>query len=127
MKNNNYLGSSRMIDFNNQQVLDVTPDYNRPLALVDLNVLNKLTELLPKADFGNIRHNFREQIMNTNNLEQLVQAAEDFIAFHRSVNLIREVVQEDVNQIKEVERQVKSVGKIDLDDLDMCPRDHVEY
>lgn len=110
MINNNYLSSSRVIDFNNQQVLDVTPDYNRPLALVDLNVLHKLTELLPKADFSNIRHNFREQIMNTSNLEQLVQVSEDFIAFHRSVNLIREIVAEDVKQIQEVKEQVRVVG-----------------
>ena len=110
MINNNYLSSSRVIDFNNQQVLDVTPDYNRPLALVDLNVLHKLTELLPKADFSNIRHNFREQIMNTSNLEQLVQVTEDFIAFHRSVNLIREIVAEDVKQIQEVKEQVRVVG-----------------
>lgn len=110
MINNNYLSSSRVIDFNNQQVLDVTPDYNRPLALVDLNVLHKLTELLPKADFSNIRHNFREQIMNTNNLEQLVQVSEDFIAFHRSVNLIREIVAEDVKQIQEVKGQERVVG-----------------
>lgn len=110
MINNNYLSSSRVIDFNNQQVLDVTPDYNRPLALVDLNVLHKLTELLPKADFSNIRHNFREQIMNTSNLEQLVQVSEDFIAFHRSVNLIREIVAEDVKQIQEVKGQERVVG-----------------
>jgi hypothetical protein len=115
MINNNYLSSSRVIDFNNQQVLDVTPDHNRPLALVDLAVLNKLTDLLPKSDFSSIRHNFREQIMNTSNLEQLVQASEDFIAFHRSVNLIREVLSMDVNQIQEDE-QVRVVGRIDIDD-----------
>jgi hypothetical protein len=115
MQNSNYLGSSRMIDFNNQQVLDVTPDHNRPLALVDLSVLNMLTQLLPKSDFSNIRHNFRSEIMNTSNLEELVQAAEDFIAFHRSVNLIREICQQDVNQVKEDELP-KVVGKIDLGD-----------
>ncbi len=100
----------KYINIEGNQVIDLTPDYNRPLALVDLNVLHKLTELLPKADFSNIRHNFREQIMNTNNLEQLVQVSEDFIAFHRSVNLIREIVAEDVKQIQEVKGQVRVVG-----------------
>ena len=104
------------VDINGNQVIDLTPDYNRPLALVDITVLNKLTQLLPKGDFNSIRHNFREQIMNTNNLEQLVQASEDFIAFHRTVNLIREIVSGDVNQIQEVE-QVKVVGKIELNEL----------
>jgi len=103
----------KYINIEGNQVIDLTPDYNRPLALVDLTVLNKLTALLPKESFSNIRHNFREQIMNTNNLEQLVQASEEFIAFHRSVNLIREVLNMNVNQIQEDE-QVKVVGKINL-------------
>jgi hypothetical protein len=123
--NNVHLGSSRMIDFNNQQVLDVTPDHNRPLALVDLTVLNKLTLLLQKDTFSNIRHNFREQIMQTNNLAELVEASEDFIAFHRTVNLIREVCQENVNQIND--EPVRVLGHIDLDDIDTCGRDHTEY
>ncbi len=107
---------AKYVNIEGNQVIDLTPDYNRPLALVDITVLNKLTELLPKRDFSSIRHNFREQIMNTSNLEQLVQASEDFIAFHRTVNLIREIVSGDVNQIQEVE-QVKVVGKIELDEL----------
>jgi hypothetical protein len=53
---------AKYISVNNNQVIDLTPDYNRPLALVDLTVLNKLTQMLPKADFGSIRHNFREQL-----------------------------------------------------------------
>jgi len=103
----------KYINIEGNQVIDLTPDYNRPLALVDLKVLDKLTAMLPKESFSNIRHNFREQIMNTNNLEQLVQASEEFIAFHRSVNLIREVLNMNVNQIQEDE-QVKVVGKINL-------------
>jgi len=93
------------VELNGQQVIDLTPDYNRPLALVDLTVLNKLTLLLPKNNFSHIRHNFREQLMNTGNLEELVQVSEDFIAFHRTVNLIREITAENVNQIQEIEQQ----------------------
>lgn len=103
----------KYINIEGNQVIDLTPDYNRPLALVDLKVLDKLTAMLPKESFSNIRHNFREQIMNTNNLEQLVQASEEFIAFHRSVNLIREVLNMNVNQDQEDE-QVEVVGKINL-------------
>jgi hypothetical protein len=115
------------VDINGNQVIDLTPDHNRPLALVDLAVLNKLTELLPKGDFSSIRHNFRTQIMKTSILEELVQVSEDFIAFHRSVNLIREVLSMDVNQVQEDE-QVRDVGKrIDLDDLEACLIDDSEY
>ena len=106
----------KCINIDGNQVIDLTPDYNRPLALVDITVLNKLTELLPKGDFSSIRHNFREQIMNTSNLEQLVQASEDFIAFHRTVNLIREIVSGDVNQIQE-EEQVRDYGNVEMSEL----------
>lgn len=106
------------VNIEGNQVIDLTPDYNRPLALVDLTVLNKLTGMLPLESFSNIRHNFREQIMNTNNLEELVQASEDFIAFHRTVNLIREIVSEDVNQILEVKGQERVVGKTETVHID---------
>lgn len=95
---------AKFVDINGNQVIDLTPDYNRPLALVDITVLNKLTELLPKADFGQIRHSFREQIMTSTNLEQLVQTCEDFVSFHRSVNLIREVLQ---GELSEGEQEVR--------------------
>jgi hypothetical protein len=62
--------------------------------------------------------------MQTENLAELVQASEDFIAFHRTVNLIREICQKDVNQINE---PVRVLGHIDLDDIDTCGRDHTEY
>jgi hypothetical protein len=107
---------AKYVNIEGNQVIDLTPDYNRPLALVDITVLNKLTELLPKGDFSSIRHNFREQIMNTSNLEQLVQASEDFIAFHKTVNLIREIVSGDVNQIQE-EEQVRDYGNVEMSEL----------
>ena len=107
---------AKYVNIEGNQVIDLTPDYNRPLALVDITVLNKLTQLLPKGDFNSIRHNFREQIMNTNNLEQLVQTSEDFIAFHRTVNLIREIVSGDVNQIQE-EEQVRDYGNVEMSEL----------
>lgn len=107
---------AKYVNIEGNQVIDLTPDYNRPLALVDITVLNKLTQLLPKGDFNSIRHNFREQIMNTINLEQLVQTSEDFIAFHRTVNLIREIVSGDVNQIQE-EEQVRDYGNVEMSEL----------
>ena len=107
---------AKYVNIEGNQVIDLTPDYNRPLALVDITVLNKLTQLLPKGDFNSIRHNFREQIMNTINLEQLVQTSEDFIAFHRTVNLIREIVSGDVNQIQEV-NEVRDYGNVEMEEL----------
>ena len=86
------------IDINGNQVLDVTPDYNRPLALVDFNVLSMLIDLLPKADFSSIKHNLRERIMDTHSLEDLVNVWCDFVAFLDSVNLIKELTSNEIFQ-----------------------------
>ena len=108
----------KFIDINGNQVMDLTPDYNRPLALVDLQVLNKLTDLLSKTDFSSIRHGLRNKIMNTNNLDELVQVTEDFTAFHQSVNLIREVTSNEFTEVPVGtvrEDGTKIVGRINLD------------
>ena len=108
---------TKWIDIDGNQVIDLSPDYNRPLALVDLTVLNKLTDLLPKGDFSSIRHSLRGQIMNTNNLEELVKVAEDFVTFHNSVNLIREVSSRELNTKEQEITEPKVIGKINLGDL----------
>ena len=118
-----------VIEINGKQVLDFTPDNARELALVDLQVLRRLTDMLGKESFSNIRHSLRESIMKTDNLESLVQVTEDFAAFHRSVNLIQQfswALTSDVDSCIE-EPRVTVVGKIDLDDLDTCARDHSNY
>ena len=81
----------KWVEINGEQVVDVTPDHHRELALVDLQVLNKLTDQLGKTDFSRIRQGLRNKIMNTNNLDELVQVTEDFTAFHKTVNLIQKV------------------------------------
>ncbi len=76
------------------QVLDLVPDHNRRLAIVDFDVLNRLTSYLPTSDHFVMKRNLRDRIMNTENLEELVSECEEFVAFHRSVNLIQEVYTE---------------------------------
>jgi len=109
---------TKCINIDGNQVIDLTPDYNRPLALVDLTVLNKLTDLLPIGNFNSIRHSLREQIMITDNLQELVKVAEDFVTFHNSVNLIREVSSRELNPKEQETTEPVIVGKIDLGDLD---------
>lgn len=112
---------TKCIDIEGNQVIDLTPDYNRPLALVDAKVLKQLTDLLPRNNFSGIRHTLRERIMKAENLEELVRVTEDFTAFHKSVSFIREVCQREIQAEKVV------VGQIDLDDIDTCARDHTNY
>lgn len=108
---------TKCINIDGNQVIDLTPDYNRPLALVDLTVLNKLTDLLPKGNFNSIRHSLRERIMNTDNLEELVKVSEDFVTFHNSVNLIREVSSRELNPKEQETEEPKVVCKVSLEDL----------
>jgi hypothetical protein len=114
------------IEINGKQVIDFTPDNAIEIALVDLKVLKRLTEQFKTSSFDKIRHSLREQIMMTDNLETLVERCEDFAAFHRSVNLIQSY--QDMSNMESCnESGVRVVGRIDLDDLDTCARDHTEY
>jgi hypothetical protein len=94
MKNN----LEKFIDVNGFQVMDLTPDMNRPLALVDLEVLVKLTSYLGKASFRTIKHDLIEELrgvsLSTGDvgaLQKLVHICDEFTAFHKTVNLIQEV------------------------------------
>jgi hypothetical protein len=81
----------KWIDINGAQVVDVTPDHHRELALVDLEVLNKLTELLPIGDLYEIKKGLKEKIVSARSIEAIVKVCDDFAAFHRTVNLIQKV------------------------------------
>ena len=55
--------------------------------------------------------------MDTNNLEELVKVAEDFVTFHNSVNLIREVSSRELNTKEQETTEPRVIGKIELGDL----------
>jgi len=81
----------KWVEINGAQVVDVTPDHHRELALVDLEVLNKLTELLPSVDLYEISKGLGAKIVSARSIEHLVKVCDDFAAFHRTVNLIQKV------------------------------------
>lgn len=81
----------KWIDINGAQVVDVTPDHHRELALVDLEVLNRLTKLLPCVDLYEISKGLGAKINNARSIEHIVKVCENFAAFHRTVNLIQKV------------------------------------
>lgn len=62
---------------------------NNKLAVVDLNVLTKLCDLLPKANFYQIKKEHLSNVdINAQSLEDFTQILEDELRFHRSVNEI---------------------------------------
>jgi hypothetical protein len=70
----------------------IEQDIDRPLAIVDFAVLKRLTDYLPKAPFDEIKRNFIHNIRdNVHNMDELVNALSEELAFHRSVNVIKEV------------------------------------
>ena len=81
----------KWIDINGAQVVDVTPDHHRELALVDLEVLNRLTKLLPCVDLYEIKKGLKANISGARSIEHIVKVCENFAAFHRTVNLIQKV------------------------------------
>jgi len=95
----------KFVDVKGAQVMDLTPDYERPLALVDLDVLKKLTSMLNNGNFASIISDFKMMIDNCHTMEAYVKCLSEELAFHTTVNLIQEVTKRDV----------QILGKIDLD------------
>mgnify|MGYP003643296252 FL=1 len=89
--------SEKFVDVNGNQVMDLTPDMNRALALVDLDVLIKLTSYLGKSNVYQVKRDllFSLREVSSDNgkesLQALVDIASEFVAFHNTVNLIQEI------------------------------------
>ena len=98
----------KFIDVKGAQVMDLTPDYERPLALVDLDVLKKLTCMLNNGNLASIISDFKYEIDNCHTMETYVKCLSEELAFQTTVNLIQEVTKKDI----------KTIGKIDLENQD---------
>ena len=109
----------KYVDVNGAQVMDLTPDLNRKLALVDLDVLIKLTSDLSRTNAYKIKNSLISDIRNvyTNGevdskvaLQEMVHICSEFVAFHKTVNLIQELTSED-------DVKPSKISKADLDDM----------
>ena len=82
----------RFVDVNGAQVMDLTPDYERPLALVDLDVLKRLAAMLPSVDFHSIKRAFIDKVRSEpDTIEEFTALLSEELAFHTTVNVIKEV------------------------------------
>lgn len=113
----------KYVDVNGAQVMDLTPDLDRPLALVDLDVLIKLTSNLGRANAYKIQRDLISDIRNVDttsrddskeSLQELVHICSEFMAFHRTVNLIQEINKPDNVEPPKV---IGKISKADLDDM----------
>lgn len=87
-----------------KEVINLTPDFDRRLALVDFEVLNKIIEFLPTQGFSMFKTNLKMAIGRTEKLEEIVEICENFVAFHKTVNLIKEVCLDCPKEIQKDEQ-----------------------
>lgn len=108
----------KFVDVNGVQVMDLTPDLNRKLALVDLDVLIRLTSDLGKTNAYSVKRNLINELreVDTDNgkesLQTLVHIASEFVAFHKTVNLIQEI-----NHPLNAYEPSKQMSEADLDEV----------
>lgn len=78
------------INLNGKEVeaLNLTPQSDNGLAIVDFTVLRRLTDLLPKANLFDIKQAFIDKIREKTTLNEFVLLLEEEMAFHKTVNLI---------------------------------------
>jgi hypothetical protein len=89
----------------------LVPDYNegQKLSVIDEGVLKYLKSLLPKASVNDILDTFVAQIEaarlsdynSEERLQHAVDAAKDFVAFHTSVNLLKQYFDPKTTVVRE--------------------------
>lgn len=90
------------ITHNGQEMsaLNLLPNIdNKEIAVVDFGVLQRLANLLPKADFYEIKRNFISKLDEIRDMECFVALLEDELAFQKTVNLITIIGKEDIQPI----------------------------
>lgn len=98
--------------------LNLLPEFDtQEIAVVDFQVLQRLSNLLPKAKFYEIKQAFKDALSNVNNIEDFVTLLSDELAFQTTVNVISKLKPEDI------EDEPKVVGKINLDNV-VKPKDN---
>jgi hypothetical protein len=79
-----------IVNVNGQDAVMFSANPDRKLAVVDLEVLKQLTGMLQNADFDEVIASYRTHLNNVSNLKEAIQVSEDFVAFHKTVNMIVE-------------------------------------
>ena len=80
---------NKIIEVNGAQVIDLTPNHDRPLALVDFETIKRLSHFLPHAKFQDIKRDTIFMIEHSETLEDYVRVLDAEVAFHKTVNLLQ--------------------------------------
>lgn len=92
-----YTLNMKTIEFNGVKLVDFTPQDDQPKGIVHIKTIQKLAQLLPRANIDEIIKDLLGDITTSNNrlsgtalLDNVLVITEEFVTFHRTVNLIRE-------------------------------------
>lgn len=90
-----------MIMVEGKQVINLLPENTRQAALVDMKTLGRLAALLPQVSLFEVKRAIIDKISDSNTMEEFIEVLNTELAFHTTVNLIREVTIEDLISEKE--------------------------
>ena len=79
-----------IVNVNGQDAVMFSANADRKLAVVDLEVLKQLTGMLQNADFDEVIASYKTHLSHAFNLKEVILISEDFVAFHKTVNMIVE-------------------------------------
>lgn len=82
------------------------------LAVVDENVLQFLTSLLPEANYWDITARFTSKCKEQSDLKSLVACAKNFVAFHETVNLLDRFFDPNAEVTRDVVEKEKSIEEL---------------
>jgi len=94
--------NSKFVDVNGAQVLDLTPNHDRALALVDFEIVKRLSSYLPIGDLYDVKRDMINSIHQAETLEDYLKLLEEEVAFHRTINLLQSFYLQDAEE--EMER-----------------------
>lgn len=81
--------NSKIIQLSNgKTAIAFIPEITGELAIVDLNVLKRLTSLLPTTSINGTIKRLKENLEYVLNLDEYVKVLKDEVAFHETCNLI---------------------------------------
>ena len=92
---------------NGKTAINFVLEQSNKLAVVDLNVLKRLADLLPKADLFTIKIGLKKELNDVTSIQGYITLLENEVNFHKSVNLITAYPSTD---------EIKVVGKINLEE-----------
>lgn len=70
------------------ECVSFVPNIERQLAIVDLQVLQKITQMLSRIDLSAVKQQMIDHIEQGESLQNVIDNMEEDIAFHKTVNLI---------------------------------------